>query len=859
MRFITPTGYYPYYLAAIVVGFFPAVALAYTLTGDGCFERESGLIRLTEPTCTMTITTEETATVDLQFENVDPDSVEITSDDITLTTTRTSSQLETSFTLAGEATVTVAPWVEVGDDLWFVALSDNQAAGTVETNPIFEDMLPLISAVNPVFMTNAGDLIQGSSDDETVRDMFTAVLETLEDTTVPMFPTPGNHDHNSDLGIYESYFGTADYSYEYGPAKLIALSSSGVTSRGTVTVTQRDWLSTELSTDLQTLVYFHHALSVPSWGKSTCCFEDTTERDDLAVTLETGGVDQVINGHSQGYDWRWLTAADVSTLVSGFYQLISGGGGGNIAQPDGDYHFTLVHVTPAEITHQVFELGDTNIVVDENKIGDEVTVEYDGAADLPYLRLKFKLDETVPEYLIYDDTGRYLSHQSHTYENYAVHFADVSVVKGATTFTAIPATTLHAGVSQTVGTTGYITFGTNPATTTDDTGIQVVTNTLTTTISELAQTTAGYSWVEVPASRSVDTTYTLANLPSQAEVQVYVNNVLSARGLSDTTGAFSFTASKNQNQRAVTVVIRSGLSSIVTVPTDSGTAHVRTFSLSGTNTGNFFAANNRAGEFALYTSPLGLAVIELATERLLLHDAAGAKLDTVSSTGATHSTTNRLLVEQGKSLRTYRWSDQKQQLIATDRWKLSGTIVDWAVVDETPVVIARYGQRYRLHTPEQSITLPRHITNLLITPCQCQTGQSELTLVVWQRNGRTTLSSYTAALAKQASKTIRVSGTITQLLAGHVTERKLDTAVLVMNDTAYLWQSKASGKFKRLPNIASVQRVGVVSDRLITASSTRPVQVGVYDYNTLLNEFDVEEVFYPYGETFAGGATLAVE
>ena len=112
-------------------------------------------------------------------------------------------------------------------------------------------------------------------------------------------------------------------------ARLIALSSSGSTSRGTVTTDQQAWLASELTaTELQSIVYFHHPLSAPSWGKSTCCFEDTTERDDLAATLEANGIDHVINGHSQGYDWRYLTATDIGSLQAGLYQLISGGGGG---------------------------------------------------------------------------------------------------------------------------------------------------------------------------------------------------------------------------------------------------------------------------------------------------------------------------------------------------------------------------------------------------------------------------------------------------------------------------------------------------------------------------------------------------
>lgn len=860
MRFTSSPSYYSYYLAAVIGWLFPLVTWGYSVTGDGCFERESGVVRLTEPTCTLTLTTDTPEQISLAFENVDPDSVEITSTDLDLTTERTSTRLETTFTLTGTGTLTIAPWFEADEnDLWFVALSDNQARGTVETNPIFEDMLPMISAINPVFMTNAGDLIQGSNEEATVRDMFTAVLNTLTETTVPMYTTPGNHDHNSDLGIYESYFGPVDYSYEYGPAQLLALSTSGPTSRGTVTPDQLAWLTEELTdTTKQTIAYFHHPLSVPSWGKSTCCFEDTTERADLAAVFETGGLDQAISGHSQGYDWRWLTSSDVTTLVDGLYQLITGGGGGNIAQPDGDYHFTLVHVTPDEITHQVFELSDTDIVVDDSA-ADEITVEYDGTADLPYLRLKFKVANTIPRYLIANETGDYLPSQQHSFDKYTVLLAETAITTGTTTFTALPANTLHSDISQTVDSTGYITFPTIPTNTSNNTGITVVPNKLTTTISAVTKTDTGYTWIEQPVSRSVDTTYTLPDLPVQSEIQVYVNDKLYQRGYSDANGEYHFIYTPNQSLRNFSIVSVPILNSIITVPTDSGTAHVRTFTTSGENTGNFFSAADRNGNFTLQYAYLtdqsepNLLVTDVARQRLFVHAADGTLLASVYVTGEVHSSANRLYVAQHRSIRSYRWSPTKQKFIAVNRWRPAGQLVDWTVVGDDISALTKLQSRYRLVTKSKAITLPPRLQSVQLVTCQCQTTTTPNALVVWQKNKRTVFSTYSSDLIKLNSQTIRQSGDIQQVVTGQVTGQTLDSVLVVVDDVLFIWEMTPAGKLQAKTTIAGIDQVAVVDTKVVLTTSNRPAQVLVYDDdNNLLTSF------YPYGETFMGGVTLAV-
>ena len=95
--------------------------------------------------------------------------------------------------------------------------------------------------------------------------------------------------------------------------------------------------------------------------------------------------------------------------------------------------------------------------------------------DLPYLRLKFKLDGNIPQYLIVNAAGEYLPSIRHDFEEDAVLFVETSVSAGTTTmFSAQPATTLHTGTDQIINADGYVTFTTAPEVSETDTGIAVL-------------------------------------------------------------------------------------------------------------------------------------------------------------------------------------------------------------------------------------------------------------------------------------------------------------------------------------------------------------------------------------------------
>lgn len=557
-------------------------------------------IRLTEPTCELTLTNdqEEETTVALDFENIDPDAMEFGGAEVTRVDSSPNTLTVEVELPPGETHLTVAPWYSVGDEFTFIALSDSQARGTVETNPIFEDMLNQISAINPVFFINAGDLVQGDETSLTLAEMFTALQETLAETSVPMYPVPGNHDYDNNLSTYTLFFGEPNIRFDVGPLRLIGLSTAGEESRGTVSAGQLTWLETELETYMPLrLTYFHHPLSVPSWGKSTCCFEDTAERDALAELLDRTGVDLVLTGHSQGYDFRHLASNDVSTILYGLYQLITGGAGGNIAQPDGDYHFTLVRVTSSGIEHHVITEDDFGFSVDyDNNRGQSLkaraTVENASAIDLPYIRLKFRLNTAANSFLIHDEEGQYYyDYQAHRVGDYTVLYLETTIpARSIKTFIAEPATAIHSGITQTIDTDGIVTYETLPTSTETEIPLTVKPTDAEVTIRDVSSTQNEIQWAEVPSKPSAPTTYTISNLAPNRFMNVTVNGELIERLLVSSGGRVTFTVEQTAEERKILVYfLPEPPQTIITVPADTGTTHVRIFSDSGKVLSQWFA------------------------------------------------------------------------------------------------------------------------------------------------------------------------------------------------------------------------------------------------------------------------------
>ena len=93
------------------------------------------------------------------------------------------------------------------DELQFAIITDN--AGGARPG-VFPQAVEMVNLLQPEFVVNAGDLIEGySEDEEQLRAWWQEIDGILEMLEMPFFFLPGNHDHYSETSIkaWEERFG----------------------------------------------------------------------------------------------------------------------------------------------------------------------------------------------------------------------------------------------------------------------------------------------------------------------------------------------------------------------------------------------------------------------------------------------------------------------------------------------------------------------------------------------------------------------------------------------------------------------------------------------------------------------------
>jgi hypothetical protein len=85
------------------------------------------------------------------------------------------------------------------DEFQFAIITDN--AGGARPG-VFSRAVEMVNLLQPEFVVNAGDLIEGYSDDEEqIRAWWQEIDEFLEPLEMPFFFLPGNHDHYSGASV----------------------------------------------------------------------------------------------------------------------------------------------------------------------------------------------------------------------------------------------------------------------------------------------------------------------------------------------------------------------------------------------------------------------------------------------------------------------------------------------------------------------------------------------------------------------------------------------------------------------------------------------------------------------------------
>ncbi len=629
------------FLLTGVFVFVHPLSAAVTTSYDGCFMRNQdndvATLWLKAPVCTITITnTDSTENTEyFTVKNLDPDLYTVTDENGTaLSTTDEANTISFATTIEpfDTKTLTVSPWDYDAStsDFWFTAISDNQpeSNGGETPNPIFIDLMNEINLLHSPFMTDSGDLIRGDTDDAGEHEqeyvLLDEVFRSYEGTT---FTIPGDHDARSDLDAYYSaYFGARDYTFTYGNTSFVAFNTTeDLLNEGALTEDQMEWVESALAaaTGEHLIVLMHHPLVTPDWANSDG-FVDLQQAQQLAEWFVHYGVELVITGEVHGYDYSYIDEDDFPGIGGGFYQLINGGAGGSIQTYDGEHFFTLIHVSDDGIEHQRVDQSTVDLQVDYESQNDGTETEIDvsvynsGSVRIPSVRVKANLLASERIYASTSD-GQFYDVTSAETNGIRHGYFTLDLDAGALLdFTVKEQREIIAGVENTVDTDGVITFTTLPTAGMTATNLSVERADQPTTVEIIA-------WDEEAESRefretttaSSSTTFSITELESSRQYNVYANEELYDRVASDSSGVLSFSFDGKVETRNYRIEIENDLvqNAIGAIPASMGGPNFRLYRGSSEALYTFFTYDSAltTGIQSLWIDMDGDRTFELAT------------------------------------------------------------------------------------------------------------------------------------------------------------------------------------------------------------------------------------------------------
>jgi 3',5'-cyclic AMP phosphodiesterase CpdA len=203
------------------------------------------------------------------------------------------------------------------DEFQFAIITDN--AGGARPG-VFSRAVEMVNLLQPEFVVNAGDLIEGYSDDEEqIRAWWQEIDEFLEPLEMPFFFLPGNHDHYSDASIkvWGDRFGDDRGYYHFVYKDVLFLMINTEDPPKTVARLQRD------NPELYKRVGVNYQLMHELQSKEHQTAEDGKKLLELAEPIE-----------------EWLGEIDISDdQVAYFAEVLE-------ANPDVRWTFCFTHSPP---------------------------------------------------------------------------------------------------------------------------------------------------------------------------------------------------------------------------------------------------------------------------------------------------------------------------------------------------------------------------------------------------------------------------------------------------------------------------------------------------------------------------------
>jgi predicted phosphodiesterase len=230
-------------------------------------------------------------------------------------------------------------------DYTFAVLGDSQGRNEVLRTILSE-------STGCEFALLCGDLTPSGMPAE-----FAAVQDVLDESPIPVYSTPGNHDAKNDgIDEYEARFGQTSYSFSFGGLRFAVVDSSDLN----VTEEQVSWMREEFS-GYSRKVVMTHAPCFDPYGDDHTLFPDSADR--LLRFVESDEIEVVFSGHIHAFNHTVIGETDF---------IITGGAGGSLVE--GEHHFVNVAVS----TLGSFSFEKAEVEVDSSMFPHVTLVGRDG-------------------------------------------------------------------------------------------------------------------------------------------------------------------------------------------------------------------------------------------------------------------------------------------------------------------------------------------------------------------------------------------------------------------------------------------------------------------------------------------------
>lgn len=215
------------------------------------------------------------------------------------------------------------------------------------------EIASMIPEQSPAFAFHCGDLTPFGTEQQ-----YEETYQALQNISIPVFTTPGNHDVRLDgKKIYSKMFGNSTYSFDYSNCHFAVINSSNYS----VPSRELTWLEEDLSSSKKPLKFvFTHVPPFDPRPNATHSMTNQTSANRLMDIIDKNNISIVFTGHIHTYN---------STIRNGTHYIISGGAGAQLAadaEHGGFHHFINVTISNSNVSIQPIELSPP--VVDSRNI-----------------------------------------------------------------------------------------------------------------------------------------------------------------------------------------------------------------------------------------------------------------------------------------------------------------------------------------------------------------------------------------------------------------------------------------------------------------------------------------------------------